>query len=158
MGNVAFARFENNPARQEAYRLWSEDVSRPLTELLPALNAAVGSNLALRTVQDWRHRDNWELRYAEEEAAESGVLVVQHVKRIRVAAPVSVSYLDQVARGELAYDRGRVEVAKFLVTEAGKLLAVLPNVQPTPVPTLSPNLSDAELHAIIQGGDADQEE
>ena len=69
MENVAYARFENNPVRQAAYRLWSEDVQRPVTELLPAIEAETGAKVALRTVQDWRHRDEWDLRYAREAAA-----------------------------------------------------------------------------------------
>jgi hypothetical protein len=160
MGNVAYARYENNPVRQEAYRLWSEDVSRSTMSLLPAIEAFAQEKVAYRTVQEWRHRDQWELRYAEEEAAESGVLVIQHVKRLRVAAPTSVTYLDQVARGELPYDRGRVEVSKFLVQEAGKLLAVLPHVQASvPDVSLPSSVSDEELYALaMQGRDADQEE
>ena len=127
--NASYARYENNPARQAAYQLWALDPSRPVTEIMPAIEAVAGEKVAVRTVQDWRHRDRWEVRYAEEQAAQSGVLVIEHVKRLRVAAPEQVSYLHKVANGEEPYDHNRVQVARFLVTEAGKLLSVLPSVQ-----------------------------
>lgn len=127
--NVAYARFENNPARQEAYRLWAVDPSVPITELLPSIEAAIGAKVALRTVQDWRHRDEWERRYAEEQAAESGVQVIRHVVKLRVAAPSALDYLAAVRSGVEPYDAGRVRVAMFEVAEAGKLLAAYPILQ-----------------------------
>lgn len=126
--NASYARFENNPVRQAAYQLWALDPSKPVTELMPAIQELAGDKVALRTVQDWRNRDQWEVRYAEEQAAQSAVLVIEHVRRMRVAAPVHVSYLDAVARGDEPYDHNRVQTAKFLVTEAGRLLSTLPAV------------------------------
>lgn len=144
--NVAFARYENNPARQEAYRLWSEDVQQSTMSLLPALERFTGEKLAYRTVQNWRHMDQWELRYAKEQAAESGVLVIEHVRKLRVAAPSALDYLAAVRAGDEPYDRGRVEVAKFEVAEAGKLLSILPIVEQV-LPEAQP-LSDQELLAL----------
>lgn len=145
MGNVAYARFENNPVRQEAYRLWSEDVSQSTMGLLPALEAIAGEKLSYRTVQHWRRNDNWELRYAEEQAASSGVLVVEHVRKLRVAAPSALDYLASVRSGAEVYDAGRVRVAMFEVQEAGKLLSLLP-VATEGVPAMP--LSVAELVAL----------
>jgi hypothetical protein len=153
MHNAAYARFENNPARQLAYQMFADDPSRAITEWLPALRQEIGENVAARTVQEWRHRDRWEQRYAEERAAESGVLVVEHVRRVRVAVPHLVSYLDRIARGEEAYDRGRVEVARFLIGEAGRFLSVLPQVQlPVPEVAVSSDISNAELLALVTKG------
>lgn len=143
--NVAYARYDNNPTRQEAYRLWSEDVTRHITEFLPELEVFAGEKLALRTVQNWRHMDNWELRYAQEQAASSGVLVVEHVRKLRVAAPSALDYLASVRSGAEAYDAGRVRVAMFEVQEAGKLLSLLP-VAAEGVPAMP--LSVAELVAL----------
>jgi hypothetical protein len=85
--------------------------------------------------------------------------VPQHVKRLRVAAPTSVTYLAKVADGSEPYDHNRVQVNKFLVQEAGKLLAVLPHVQASvPDVSLPSSVSDEELYALaMQGRDADQE-
>jgi hypothetical protein len=144
--NVAYARYEKNPARQEAYRLWSEDVSRSTMSLLPAIEAATGEKVAYRTVQEWRHRDQWELRYAQEQAAASGVLVIEHVRKQRVAAPSASDYLTAVREGREPYDRGRVEIAKFQVEQANKLLTILPiaeQVMPDALPT-----NEADLLAL----------
>lgn len=143
--NVAFARFENNPTRQEAYRLWSEDVTRSTMSLLPQIEAFAGEKLAYRTVQNWRHMDNWELRYAQEQAASSGVLVVEHVRKLRVAAPSALDYLASVRSGLEVYDSGRVKVAMFEVQEAGKLLSLLP-IATEGVPAMP--MSAAELVAL----------
>lgn len=146
MENVAFARFENNPARQAAYDLWRRDVSRSTLSLLPELESVIGEKLAYRTVQDWRHRDQWELRYAKEQAAESGVLVIEHVRKLRVAAPSALDYLAAVRSGVEEYDRGRVEVAKFEVDQAGKMLAAYPIVEQVMPEQVS--ISDADLLAL----------
>jgi hypothetical protein len=157
MGNASYARYENNPARQAAYELWRIDPSKPVTELMPAIDEVAGEKVAVRTVQRWRHDDRWELRYAEEEAARSGILVIEHVKRLRVAAPVHVSYLDKVARGLEKYDRGRVEVAKFLVTEAGRLLSVLPAVQVAVTAEATASLSDLSIEELLAMTSEEQE-
>jgi hypothetical protein len=116
--NAAFARFEDNPARQLAYQLWAADPSRPISELLPELRAELGENVATRTVYDWRERDHWEKRLAEEVLAASGVSVFEQVRRLRVAALPAIRYIDSVARGEVKPDRLRMEAAKFLVQQS----------------------------------------
>lgn len=144
--NVTYARFEDNPARQEAYRLWARDVTRSTMSLIPDLEAAIGEKVAYRKVQDWRRRDQWELRYAQEQAAESGVLVIEHVRKLRVAAPSALDYLAAVRSGVEPYDRGRVEVAKFEVDQAGKMLAAYPIADQVAQPNVS--ISESELLAL----------
>jgi len=119
--NASFARFEDNPARQLAYQLWAVDPSRPISELLPELRQEIGENVAERTVYDWRRRDTWDKRLAEEILAASGVSVFEQVRRLRVAALPAIRYLDQVARGECKPDRLRMDAAKFLVAQSASV-------------------------------------
>ena len=109
--NARYARFEDSPTRQLAYQLWAQSPDRPIPEWLPDLEAAAGGKVALRSVQRWRHDDNWERRLAEEVLAASGVSVFEQVRRLRVAALPAIRYLDAVARGEEDKpDRTRIDV------------------------------------------------
>lgn len=152
--NAKYARFADNPARQMAYRLFAQDPSRPITDWLPELERLAGQKIAVRTVQQWRHTDAWDRRYAEESAAYSGSSSVQAVVRLRVAAPIAVAYLDAVARGEESYDHGRVQTARFIVGEHTKLMLAHPvAVEPPDAGELLGDisvLSDQELYALAQ--------
>ena len=145
MENVAFARFEDNPARQLAYQLWAVDPSRPISELLPELRAEIGQNLAERTVYDWRRRDEWDKRLAEEVLASSGLSVFEQVRRLRVAALPAIRYLDAVARGEQKPDRLRMDACKFLVQQAAQLHQLAVGIPGTPS---APPISESELLAL----------
>lgn len=142
--NAPFARFEDNPARQLAYQLWAVDPSRPLSELIPEIRAELKDNVATRTIYDWKDRDEWDRRLAEEILAASGVSVFEQVRRLRVAALPAISYLDKVSRGELKPDRLRMDAAKFLVQQSAQLhqFAAKGDVQPVR------SLSESELLAL----------
>jgi hypothetical protein len=153
--NASFARFENNPARQIAYSVWSQNPRLPTTELLPLVEAAVGEKVAYRTLHDWRHRDKWEQRLAREMLAGSEVFVSQLVTDLRVAAPYSVSYLDSVAQGKVAVDMGRIAAAKAILAENRGLLALMAeSLRPKeeePVSQVSSDISTEELVALATG-------
>lgn len=136
--NAAFARFEDNPARQLAYQLWAADPSRPISELLPELRAELGENLATRTVYDWKERDRWEKRLAAEVLASSGLSVFEQVRRLRVAALPAIAYVDQVSRGAVKADRLRLEAAKFLIQQSASVHRFAAEQMPEPEP-LSPS-------------------
>jgi hypothetical protein len=161
--NASHARWENNPARQIAYSVWASDPRKPVTELLPAIESAIGEKLAVRTVQEWRKRDQWESRLARDMLAGSEVYVAQVVTDLRVAAPFAVAYLDAVAQGRQEPDAQRISAAKAILSENRGMLAMMadalrPKEEEGEV-ALSPALSDEELYALaMQGRDADQEE
>jgi hypothetical protein len=159
--NAAFARFENNPARQAAYRIWAADHTKPITELMPAINAAARENLALRTVQEWRHRDHWDDRLAWELLATSERIVIDHVIGLRVAAPESIAYLRAVVSGDAVPDPGRISAAKTLIAENRVLVVAMAERLVPPddsTPVLAEDLTNEELLALaLQGRDADQE-
>ena len=152
--NASYARFENNPARQYAYYLYAADPSKPITEWIDELETYTGEKVAVRTVQDWRHRDKWETRFAEEVLAASSASVFEQVRRLRVAALPAITYLDRVARGEEKPDRLRMDAAKFLVQQSAsvhQLAASGKSVSPDGLDALG-NLSDEELRALAAEG------
>jgi hypothetical protein len=123
--NAAYARFEHNPVRQIAYSVWSQNPRMTVTELVPAIEAATGEKLAVRTVQGWRHTDKWEARLARDMLSGSEVYVAQVVTDLRVAAPFSVAYLDAVAQGRQPPDAQRIQAAKAILAENRGLLAMM---------------------------------
>jgi hypothetical protein len=126
--NAKSARYEDNPARQIAYSVWSQDTSRTVTELVPLVEAAIGEKVAVRTVQDWRHRDQWEQRLARDMLAGSEVYVSQLVTDLRVAAPSSVAYLSSVVEGRIQPDPQRIAAAKAILSENRGILALMAEV------------------------------
>ena len=148
MENASYARFENNPARQLAYRIWANNSSAPITELMPEIEAAVGEKVALRTVQGWRHRDKWDDRLAWELLAKSERIVIEHVIGARVAAPEAIAYLRSVVAGEVLGTPERISAAKALVAEnRARMLAMVGKlVQPEMTENVA--LSEAELLAL----------
>jgi hypothetical protein len=161
--NASYARFENNPARQIAYSVWSQQPGLPTTELLPLVEAAVGEKVAYRTLHDWRHRDKWEQRLAREMLAGSEIYVSQVVTDLRVAAPFSVNYLDSVAQGKVAGDGLRIQAAKAVIAENRAMIVLMaealsPKEEEAKV-AVSSDISDAELLALVtKGRDAEGEE
>jgi hypothetical protein len=153
--NASHARYEDNPARQIAYSVWTQDTSKTVTELVPVIEAATGEKLAVRTVQDWRHRDQWEQRLARDMLAGSEVYVSQLVTDLRVAAPTSVRYLNDVVEGTVRPDAGRIAAAKAILSENRGILALMadalkPAEEEARV-TVSHELTDAELLALALG-------
>jgi hypothetical protein len=161
--NASYARFENNPARQIAYSVWSQQPGLPTTELLPLVEAAVGEKVAYRTLHDWRHRDKWEQRLAREMLAGSEIYVSQVVTDLRVAAPSSVAYLSSVAQGKVAGDGLRIQAAKAVIAENRAMIVLMaealsPKEEEAKV-AVSSDISDAELLALVtKGRDAEGEE
>jgi DNA-binding transcriptional regulator YdaS (Cro superfamily) len=153
--NASFARFDDNPARQIAYSAWSQNPGMTATELLPVIEAALGEKVALRTVQDWRHRDKWEQRLAREMLAGSEVYVSQVVTDLRVAAPSSVAYLSSVAEGKVAGDALRIQAAKAVIAENRAMVVLMADMlkpaEEAPVPQVSSDISTAELVALAAG-------
>jgi type II secretory pathway component PulM len=154
--NASFARYENNPARQIAYSVWSQHPGLPTTELLPMVEAAVGEKVAYRTLHDWRHRDKWEQRLAREMLAGSEVYVSQVVTDLRVAAPFSVAYLSSVVDGKVAPDQGRIAAAKAILAENRSLLALMADVlrpaEEEAKVAVSSDISNEELLALVTKG------
>jgi hypothetical protein len=160
--NAKSARYEDNPARQIAYSAWSQQPSMTVTELMPVIEAAVGEKVAVRTVQDWRHRDKWEQRLAREMLAGSEIYVSQVVTDLRVAAPFSVNYLDSVAQGKVAVDMGRIAAAKAILAENRSMIVLMADMlkpkEEEPVPQVSSDISNEELLALVtRGRDAGEE-
>jgi hypothetical protein len=160
--NAKSARYEDNPARQIAYSAWSQKPSMTVTELMPVIEAAVGEKVAVRTVQDWRHRDKWEQRLAREMLAGSEIYVSQVVTDLRVAAPFSVNYLDSVAQGKVAVDMGRIAAAKAILAENRSMIVLMADMlkpkEEEPVPQVSSDISNEELLALVtRGRDAGEE-
>jgi hypothetical protein len=160
--NAKSARYEDNPARQIAYSAWSQKPSMTVTELMPVIEAAVGEKVAVRTVQDWRHRDKWEQRLAREMLAGSEIYVSQVVTDLRVAAPFSVNYLDSVAQGKVAVDMGRIAAAKAILAENRSMIVLMADMlkpkEEEPVPQVSSDISNEELLALVtKGRDAGEE-
>jgi hypothetical protein len=160
--NASFARYENNPARQIAYSVWSQQPGLATTELLPLVEAAVGEKVAYRTLHDWRHRDKWEQRLAREMLAGSEIYVSQVVTDLRVAAPSSVAYLASVANGEQAADALRIQAAKAVIAENRAMVVLMADMlkpaEDEPVSQVSSDISDAELLALVtKGRDAGEE-
>jgi hypothetical protein len=160
--NAKSARYEDNPARQIAYSAWSQQPSMTVTELMPVIEAAVGEKVAVRTVQDWRHRDKWEQRLAREMLAGSEIYVSQVVTDLRVAAPFSVNYLDSVAQGKVAVDMGRIAAAKAILAENRSMIVLMADMlkpkEEEPVPQVSSDISNEELLALVtKGRDAGEE-
>jgi DNA-binding transcriptional regulator YdaS (Cro superfamily) len=154
--NASFARYENNPARQIAYSVWSRQPGLPTTELLPLVEAAVGEKVAYRTLHDWRRRDKWEQRLAREMLAGSEIYVSQVVTELRVAAPASVNYLDSVAQGKVAGDALRIAAAKAVIAENRAMIVLMADMlrpaEEEPAHQVSADISDAELLAIVTKG------
>jgi DNA-binding transcriptional regulator YdaS (Cro superfamily) len=160
--NASYARFENNPARQIAYSVWSQQPGLPTTELLPLVEAAVGEKVAYRTLHDWRHRDKWEQRLAREMLAGSEIYVSQVVTDLRVAAPSSVAYLSSVVEGKVAGDALRIQAAKAVIAENRAMVVLMADMlrpkEEEPVPQVSSDISNEELLAIVtRGRDAGEE-
>jgi hypothetical protein len=133
-----------------------------VTELMPVIEAAVGEKVAVRTVQDWRHRDKWEQRLAREMLAGSEIYVSQVVTDLRVAAPFSVNYLDSVAQGKVAVDMGRIAAAKAILAENRSMIVLMADMlkpkEEEPVPQVSSDISNEELLALVtRGRDAGEE-
>ena len=148
MQNASYARYENNPARQVAYRIWANNSSTPITELMPAIEAAVGEKVALRTVQGWRHRDNWDERLAWELLAKSERIVIDHVIGARVAAPEALAYLRSVVSGDVIGTPERVSAAKALIAENRALIVAMAGKLTPPSEQLAEGLSESELLAL----------
>lgn len=130
-----------------------------MTELLPAIEAAIGEKLAARTVQDWKHRDKWEARLSREMLAGSEVFVSQVVTDLRVAAPSSVAYLDSVVQGKVAPDPQRIQAAKAILSENRGILALMadamrPKEEEASVVSLD-GLTTEELMAMASSGGAE---
>jgi hypothetical protein len=147
--NAKSARYEDNPARQIAYSVWSQDTSRTVTELVPLVEAAIGEKVAVRTVQDWRHRDQWEQRLARDMLAGSEVYVSQLVTDLRVAAPSSVAYLSSVVEGRIQPDPQRIAAAKAILSENRGILALMAEV------LRGSDAVTAESHTLDDLSDAD---
>jgi hypothetical protein len=127
-----------------------------VTELMPVIEAALGEKVALRTVQDWRHRDKWEQRLAREMLAGSEVYVSQVVTDLRVAAPFSVAYLSSVAQGKEEGDSLRIAAAKAILAENRSLLALMADVlrpaEEEAKVAVSSDISNEELLALVTKG------
>lgn len=115
--SATHARFENNPARQAAYRLWRDSPSSPVTDLLPALELEIGEKLAVRTVQNWRQIDKWDVRLAVERLADAEVSIPRAWEKLRVAAPDAFTYLHDVSAGVVPGDALRIKASQIIVQE-----------------------------------------
>jgi hypothetical protein len=154
--NAKSARYEDNPARQIAYSAWSQNPGMTVTELMPVIEAALGEKVALRTVQDWRHRDKWEQRLAREMLAGSEVYVSQVVTDLRVAAPFSVAYLSSVAQGREEGDALRIQAAKAVIAENRAMIVLMADMlkpaEEEAEVAVSSDISNEELLAIVTKG------
>ena len=121
--------------------------------MLPELEAATGGKVALRTVQEWRHRDRWDERLALESLAASEGSVIRHVVGLRVAAPEAIEYLRSIVSGSLPPDAQRIQAARALISEnRAIILAAVDHLgKGTDLPAVSEvaldGMTDAELLA-----------
>ena len=147
MQNASYARWENSPGRQLAYRTYAADPSLPATAIARQLETVHGLKVAVRTVQDWRERDQWEKRRALERLAESEVSIPEMIAGLRVAAPLAVAYVHAVMDGREKPDALRLRAADLLIRENRAFTELLKDQLMQPLPQAAP-LSDADLLAL----------
>ena len=142
-----YARWENSPGRQLAYRAYAADPSLPAAAIARQLESVHGLKVAVRTVQDWRDRDQWEKRRALERLADSAVSIPEMITGLRVAAPLAVAYVHAVMDGREEPDALRLRAADLLIKENRAFTELLKDQLLQPLPEAQP-LSDAELLAL----------
>ena len=147
MQSASHARWENSPGRQLAYRTYAADPSLPATAIARQLESVHGLKVAVRTVQDWRERDQWEKRRALERLAESEVSIPEMIAGLRVAAPMAVAYVRAVMDGREKPDALRLRAADLLIRENRAFTELLKDQLMQPLPEAAP-LSDADLLAL----------
>ena len=154
---ASHARWENSPGRQLAYRAYCADPGLPVAELVRRIEAEHGLKLAVRTVQDWRQRDQWEKRRALERLADAEVSIPEMVRELRVAAPLAVAYVRKVMDGIEPPDPLRLRAADLLIRENRAILELTKDALLAPLPDANAALdysamSDEELRALAAEG------
>jgi hypothetical protein len=112
-----------------AYEIWRVDTRQSMREVAEKVNSLEQTDIPSDTVDDWRKRGKWHIRWTEERQALSPRMLERHLVGLRVAAPELIEKLRRHVHASSARDENgnpidpdfldisQVHAAKHLITE-----------------------------------------
>ena len=98
--------------RERAYALWAFDPSHNVRRVANAVG------VHHRTVSEWKRLEQWELRYAQDHAANLGRLQQYNAVRLQETHAEMIDILTSIARNPDVSPRDRILAAKSVAEQA----------------------------------------